>query len=225
MPDFEDLYDKLGHSFRDKALPRRALTHCSAGRDNNERLEFLGDSILGFLVGEELYRRFPQASEGDLSRLRAGLVQKGTLAALARELGLGDFLILGAGEMKSGGARRESILADALEAVICALYLDSGLEACRAKVLEWFDSRFGALGLDESLKDAKTRLQEYLQARRQQLPHYAVQKVSGKDHAQLFAVSCRVAGLAEPVLGRGGTRREAEQQAAEQALRQLGVLS
>src|SRR5690606_23022024 len=193
MRDIEQLYSRIDHTFRDPELLRRALRHCSAGRDNNERLEFLGDSILGFLIGEELFRRFPEASEGELSRLRAGLVQRSTLAGIARELGLGDFLILGTGEMKSGGARRESILADTFEAVLCALYLDGGLEACRARVMTWFSARLDALDLDEPLKDAKTRLQEYAQARRQSLPRYELQKVSGKDHAQQFAVLCRVA--------------------------------
>lgn len=223
MPATEKLYDSIGHVFRDREVLRLALSHCSAGKANNERLEFLGDSILGFLIGEELFRRFPQAREGELSRLRAVLVQKSTLAAIARELGLGEFLILGSGELKSGGANRESILGDAMEAVICALYLDAGLELCRARVLEWFAPRLAALDPVESAKDPKTRLQEHLQARRQTLPVYEVQKVSGKDHAQLFVVSCKAAGLPEPVIGRGGSRREAEQQAAELVLKALGI--
>lgn len=222
MAAFDRFFKQIDYSFTDVDLLRLALSHCSAGRNNNERLEFLGDSILGFIIAEELYRRFPAASEGELSRQRAGLVQKGTLAGIARELGLGEFLILGSGELKSGGANRESILADALEALICALYLDAGLEVCRGKVVHWFGARLQGLDLEEPPKDAKTRLQEYLQARRQHLPAYEVREVSGKDHEQIFSVLCDVAGLDEPVTGYGSSRREAEQQAAEHALKALG---
>ena len=216
------LCDRIGHPFGDRGLLRLALSHCSAGRDNNERLEFVGDSILGFIIGEALYRRFPAATEGELSRLRAGLVQKSTLADIARELGLGEHLILGTGELKSGGANRESILADALEAVICALYLDAGLDTCRGKVLAWFDSRLQALDLQNPPKDPKTRLQEYLQARHQALPDYQVEEISGRDHEQIFAVTCKVPMLEQSVTGFGGNRREAEQHAARKVLKSLG---
>lgn len=223
MPPITQLTGKLGHEFGDRNLLKLALSHCSAGKSNNERLEFLGDSILGFIIGEELYRRFPEAREGELSRLRAGLVQRSTLADIARELQLGEHLILGSGELKSGGANRESILSDALEAVICALYLDAGLELCRRLVLRWFAGRLDEIGMLSPPKDPKTRLQEYLQSRKLKLPHYEVTQISGKDHQQVFSVSCDVAVLGKPVTGLGGNRREAEQRAAELALRALGA--
>ncbi|MEX2367164.1 MAG: ribonuclease III, partial [Pseudohongiellaceae bacterium] len=163
MTASDNLYHLLDYRFKDQNLLRLALSHCSAGKDNNERLEFLGDSILGFIIAEELYRRFPKGREGELSRLRAELVQRSTLADIARELDLGRYLILGAGELKSGGAARESILADALEALISSLYLDGGLELCRSRVLQVFASRLSVLSLQDSPKDPKTRLQEYLQ--------------------------------------------------------------
>ena len=213
----------LNYQFVDSDILRLALTHRSAGKKNNEKLEFLGDSILGFIIAEELFKRFPKANEGDLSRLRADLVQKSTLAEVARELDFGASLILGSGELKSGGARRESILADTLEAVISAIYLDAGLDVCRSKVLQWFASRLKALDLKDPNKDAKTRLQEYLQAKQKKLPVYEVQEVTGKDHQQVFIVNCIVVLLKQPVPGHGKNRREAEQLAAEKALSELGV--
>ena len=222
MPAIDKLCRRLDHPFANHDLLKLALRHCSAGRDNNERLEFLGDAILGFIISEELYRRFPAAREGELSRLRADLVQKGTLAGIARELELGDYLTLGSGELKSGGAKRESILADALEAVISALYLAAGMEACRTRVLAWFAGRLSSLSLDTPPKDPKTRLQEYLQSRRQALPRYEVREVSGRDHEQVFAVRCAVAVLDQAITGHGSSRREAEQQAAREALKALG---
>lgn len=212
---------KLDYLFNDKALLQLALSHCSIGQDNNERLEFLGDSILGFIIAEELFRRFPQGREGQLSRLRADLVQRSTLAELARELAIGPALQLGTGEHKSGGRERDSILADALEAIISAIYLDGGLDTCRGIVLGWFAARLDALDLDTQTKDAKTRLQEHLQSIRAVLPDYEVMEVVGKDHALTFAVLCHVPLLAEPVTGYGSTRREAEQEAAEAVLRAL----
>lgn len=213
----------LDYQFNDESLLKLALSHCSSGQDNNERLEFLGDSILGFLMADELSRRFPEAREGQLSRLRADLVQRATLADLARELAIGPALNLGAGELKSGGADRDSILADALEALISAIYLDAGLETCRSIVLGWFARRLDSLDLDSQTKDAKTRLQEYLQSLHVSLPEYDVLEVAGKDHQQTFAVLCRVELLPEPVTGFGSTRREAEQEAAEAALKALAV--
>lgn len=215
--------EKIDYKFIDPEILRLALSHRSVGKDNNERLEFLGDSILGFIVAEELFKRFPESNEGALSRLRAGLVQKSTLAEVARELDLGTSLILGTGELKSGGANRESILADALEAVISAIYLDGGMEACQTKVIQWFNSRLESLNLESSVKDAKTRLQEYLQSRKKKLPRYEVSKVTGKDHQQSFSINCVVELLSEPALGKGNNRREAEQQAAENALKKLGA--
>lgn len=218
-----DKLPDIDYRFDDPALLRLALSHCSSGQQNNERLEFLGDSILGFIMAEELYRRFPEAREGQLSRLRADLVQRSTLADLARELNIGPALNLGTGEHKSGGADRDSILADALEALISALYLDAGLEPCRKAVLAWFAGRLDALDLNTQTKDAKTRLQEHLQANKQRLPEYDVLEVAGKDHQQTFAILCHVEQLPEAVTGYGSTRREAEQEAAEGVLKALGI--
>ena len=214
---------KLDYTFKDRALLRLALSHCSISKDNNERLEFLGDSILGFIMADELYRRFPEAREGQLSRLRADLVQRGTLAELARELEIGPALLLGSGELKSGGRERDSILADALEALICAIYLDGGLDTCHAIVVGWFADRLDNLDLDTQTKDAKTRLQEHLQAIKVELPDYEIMEVVGKDHAQTFAVLCHVSLLPEPVTGYGSTRREAEQEAANAVLKALDL--
>ncbi len=216
------LHNRLGYRFRNPALLEQALCHRSAGKPHNERLEFLGDAVLGFIVSDLLYHRFPNAPEGDLSRIRSRLVQRSTLAAVARQLHLGEALKLGLGELKSGGAQRESILADAMEALVCALYLDAGLAVCSEKLQQWL-----APLLDESVhddavtKDAKTRLQEWLQGHRQPLPVYTVTAKSGSDHAQQFTVTCEVALLATPGVGNGSSRKEAEQQAATQVLLHL----
>lgn len=216
----ERLGKRLGHKFRQGALLELALTHRSCGSRNNERLEFLGDSILGFTIGAALYERFPKGREGQLSHLRAQLVSGETLAKLALELEIGDCLRLGEGEMKSGGFRRASILADAVEALIGAIYLDAGLEAARARVLDWFASRLHCLSL-ETVKDPKTRLQEWLQARRKPLPQYTVVDVSGVEHARQFVVECCVSGLAQPVRGEASSRRAAEKAAAVEAYKRL----
>ncbi|WP_444923050.1 ribonuclease III [Microbulbifer sp. DLAB2-AF] len=216
----ERLCQRLGHKFEQGTLLELALTHRSHGSRNNERLEFLGDSILGFTIGAALYEQFPQGREGQLSRLRAQLVSGETLAKLARELDIGDCLRLGEGEMKSGGFRRASILADAVEALIGAIYLDAGLEAARARVLAWFAPRLQELSL-ETVKDPKTRLQEWLQARKKPLPEYSVVDVSGAEHAQHFIVECRVSGLAQPVRGEANSRRAAEKTAAIEAYKRL----
>ena len=221
MIDLSALDGRIGHRFADERLLQRALTHRSAGGDNNERLEFLGDAVLSLVISEELYRRFPKASEGQLSRLRASLVKGDTLAALARGLALGECIELGSGELKSGGHRRASILADALEAVIGALYLDGGAEAARAWILNLFDERLAACHPESVLKDPKTRLQEWLQAQGRPLPAYHVERVEGEAHAQTFTVQCEVAGLGRPTTGVAGSRRKAEQEAARQALEQL----
>ncbi|MDD3447700.1 MAG: ribonuclease III [Gammaproteobacteria bacterium] len=220
-PPIDPLFRHLGHRFQQTELLECALTHRSFRKDNNERLEFLGDAILSFVMAEELYRRFPQAKEGELSRLRASLVKGETLAVLAREFGLGDYLLLGSGELKSGGYRRESILADALEAVIGAIYLDAGMERCRGCVLEWYAERLDALSPQGTLKDPKTRLQEYLQAHRLALPTYLVDSVEGEAHAQVFRVECRIEGLDMTTRGTGSSRRRAEQEAARIALRNI----
>lgn len=217
----DKLQSSLGYTFRDPSLLQRALRHRSAGKDNNERLEFLGDAILGFLVSSHLHKCLPQASEGELSRLRAELVQQSTLASVARELALGDYLILGQGEIRSGGAARDSILADALEALISALYLDGGLDLCADRVGQWFGVRLQSTERLRSDKDAKTRLQELLQARHMPLPTYEVLSINGRDHEQWFTVVCRVHGLSEAVHGQGSNRKLAEQRAAQEALTRL----
>ncbi|MFC4765038.1 ribonuclease III [Dyella koreensis] len=211
---------KLTYRFRDPALAQLALTHRSAGKPNNERLEFLGDALLGVVVAELLYEAHPHASEGELSRLRAQLVNGQTLAVIARELELGDELKLGSGELKSGGFRRDSILADAFEALLAAIYLDSDFATCREAVRELFAERVAAI--PRSSKDAKTRLQEWLQARGWPLPNYELKDSYGEDHAKTFDVSCAIIEP-QPISaeGRGSSRRAAEQDAAEAVLRQL----
>lgn len=218
------LSDRLGYRFDDRARLELALTHRSYGGANNERLEFLGDSIVNFVVGEALYARFPQAREGQLSRLRARLVKGETLAELAREFELGQFLRLGSGEMKSGGHRRDSILADAVEAIIGAIYLDSDMTTARRCVLAWYDARLKALNLEDTQKDPKTRLQEFLQSRQIALPRYEVLNIEGEAHAQQFTVSCHVEVLEAPTTGAGASRRHAEQQAADQALKEIDAM-
>lgn len=214
--------DRLGHRFAAPALLAQALTHRSAGSPHNERLEFLGDALVNLIVAEALYQRWPQADEGALTRARAELVRESSLAAIARRLALGERLTLGPGEMKSGGHRRDSILADALEAVIGAIYLDAGYETCRAVALPWFAEALEALPPPHKVgKDAKTRLQEWLQARGLPLPVYALLSESGEEHAKVFRVSC---ALTQPELateGEGTSRRSAEQVAAEAALSRL----
>ena len=204
-----------GHVFHDAALLAQALTHRSAGSPHNERLEFLGDALVNQFVAEALYLHWPKADEGALTRARAELVRESALAGLARELRLGERLVLGPGEMKTGGHRRDSILADALEALVAAIHLDAGFETCRAVVLPWFEPLIAALPSPNKVgKDAKTRLQEWLQARGKGLPVYAVLEEGGEDHARIFRVGCT---LAEPSLaseGEGGSRRAAEQAAA-----------
>lgn len=219
----DELICKLGYQFRDESLLEIALTHRSKGSVNNERLEFLGDAVLGFIVAEILYSRFVKASEGQLSRFRSSLVKKDTLAELARKYSLSDYLILGAGELKSGGYRRDSILADAMEAIIGAMYLDGGIETARQIITDSLQDRIDQISLKGSdSKDPKTSLQEYLQGRHLPLPKYEVVTTSGDDHKQKFEVSCSVEGLDEAIIGTGTSRRRAEQAAAKQALEMLG---
>jgi len=217
----DDLCRKLEYRFSNNALLEQALTHRSVGSHNNERLEFLGDAILSFVISSELYRRFTDIDEGRLSRIRASLVKGETLAKLAAELSLGDYLRLGSGELKSGGFRRASILADALESIFGAVYLDSNISTIEKMILRLFDERLQKVDPGMALKDPKTRLQEYLQAQQQPLPVYEVAEVRGKSHNQHFTVSCSVEGLSKPVLAEGSSRRKAEQQAAAEVLRQL----
>ncbi|WP_036140851.1 ribonuclease III [Luteibacter sp. 9135] len=208
------------HSFRNPTLAALALTHRSVGKPNNERMEFLGDALLGAIVAELLFEVHPNASEGELSRLRAQLVNGEALAVIARELALGDVLKLGPGELKSGGFRRDSILSDAFEALIAAVYMDDGFDACRQVVRRLFMPRVAEL--KRSSKDAKTRLQEWLQGRGLPLPVYELTDSYGEDHAKTFDVSCCI-DEPEPIRveGRGGSRRAAEQDAAEAVLRRL----
>lgn len=208
----------LAYDFADRELLELALTHRSAGGRNNERLEFLGDALINACVAEALYLRHPDLEEGDLSRLRASLVNQETLADVARELDLGSYLTLGPGELKSGGFRRASILADALEGVVGAVFLDAGFEAARRVILHLLESRLAAPLSTEALKDAKTRLQEVLQARELPLPAYAVESVRGEPHKQTFRVSCTIPALQIRTEGEAGSRRAAEQEAARRAL-------
>jgi ribonuclease-3 len=216
------LTKQLGYEFTDKSLLRLALTHRSASASHNERLEFLGDSVLGFVVAEMLYTQQPYSSEGDLSRLRASMVSKPALAAHARSLRLGEHLGLGSGESKSGGRDRDSILADAIEAIIAAVYLDGGLSAATelVKRLSALETTNGHKASSE--KDSKTALQELLQARKSALPVYKVVAIDGAAHEQVFRVECRIEGVAETFDGVGESKKEAEQAAAERALLVLG---
>jgi ribonuclease III len=211
----------IGYEFSDTDLLDLALTHRSAGNRNNERLEFLGDSIVNHIIAEALYLKFPDAHEGDMSRMRASLVKGDTLAEVALELDLGEHLILGQGERKSGGKRRSSILADGLEAVAGAILLDSDVETCRQCVLDWFEQRLLNLKVDGTDKDAKTQLQEQLQGSRRPLPEYELLGVQGDDHKQQFQVACRLSRPALVVEGSGSSRRKAEQAAARSALQRL----
>lgn len=215
-------YALTEYRFEQEELLRQALTHRSFSRgDNNERLEFLGDSILGLIISRQIYARFGEASEGKLSRMRAALVKKQTLAEIARSIDLGAHLRLGGGELKSGGHRRESILADALEAIIAAVYLDGGDAAAEGVVLRLYQDRLDALDETMHLKDAKTRLQEYLQSRKMNLPDYSVDETSGQAHEQTFTVSCNLAELDLHSVGRGSSRKQAEQEAARDMLARL----
>jgi ribonuclease-3 len=213
---------RLGYRFRDPALLEAALTHRSASRTNYERLEFLGDSVLNFAVALLAFRTFPAAPEGDLSRFRAALVSSHSLAAIGAELDLGDQLRLGSGELKSGGFRRDSILADSLEAVLGAIYLDGGIEAAQDVIERLLGTRLRELPSAETLKDPKTRLQEELQARGMALPKYALEEVGGEPHEQWFVASCEATDLAQRATGRGSSRRRAEQEAAQRVLEAMG---
>jgi len=220
--DFPELARRLGYEFRDAALLHRALTHRSKSSANFERLEFLGDSVLSMVAADLLYDRFPQLSEGELTRLRARLVRRETLADLARGLVLGDYLELGSGELKSGGFDRDSILADALEAILGAIYKDGGLAAAQRVVARLMDPVLAAVDPRTIHKDPKTRLQEYLQKHGLPTPSYEIVTVGGEPHQQHFVVEVRVAGLSAPIRGEGGSRRSAEQEAAARACAQLG---
>jgi ribonuclease-3 len=205
----------ISYSFKDLALLKQALTHRSHADSDNERLEFLGDSILNFIITEELFKRFPRLNEGELSRYRASLVKEETLAIIAQNLNLGDYLQLGGGELKSGGFRRPSILADALEALIAALYFDSGIEQCRIFIHHFFAEKLDNVAVVSKQKDAKTALQEYRQAKQQSLPRYDLLTVSGEEHNQLFEIVCTIDGISHSTSAIASSRKQAEQLAAE----------
>lgn len=210
------LANKLGLTFTQPELLTRALTHRSKERDNNERLEYLGDSILGYVIAHKLYDLFPAAQEGDLSRLRANLVNQTSLAQLAREYAIGDYLILGAGELKNGGDRRDSLLSDALEAIMGAVLKDKGTEQCEKWILALFAKKLAALDLNCSSKDAKTELQELMQVQKKALPSYEL--VAGSPGTRLFKVECTTALWHEPSAGQGVSIKKAEQEAAKKML-------
>jgi len=214
----DELSLKLKYEFQNPAFLKAALTHRSKGSDNNERLEFLGDSVVNFVIAETLYQLFPSATEGELSRWRATLVNREALANLAKEFDLGPYLLLGPGELRSGGSERQSILSCAMEAIIGAVYLDGGFEVARAKINDWYETLLQSLSSAASHKDPKTLLQEYLQSRRLPLPVYTVEDIYGEAHQQIFNVSCRVEGLPEFTLGKGTSRRRGEQEAAQAML-------
>ncbi len=221
MSDPGELAGRIGWAFRDQALLQQAVTHRSAAGPNNERLEFLGDAILNFVIAAEIFDRRPDLREGELSRLRASLVNKNALAKIARDIDLGAFIVLGGGELKTGGQRRDSILADALEAVIGAVYLDGGYEAGQALILRLYADHLSDLPNMQAQKDAKTRLQEYLQARQWELPIYTLEETTGRAHAQTFRVTARCVPLDRVGEGAAGNRRQAEQAAAEDLLAKL----
>lgn len=213
-----ELLDKLNYTFQDEKYLKVALTHRSKGGEHNERLEFLGDSVVNFIVAEMLFQHFPRATEGELSRWRASLVNRDALAELAKQFDLGRYLFLGPGEMRSGGSERQSILSCTMEAVIGAIYLDGGFAAIREKIMEWYEPLIQSLSSAASHKDPKTLLQEYLQSIRLPLPLYKVEIVTGEAHQQSFTVSCQVEGLTEKSQGSGTSRRRAEQEAASAML-------
>lgn len=221
MASRDGLSRKLGHVFAQPRLLERALTHRSYAPEHNERLEFLGDSVLGCVIAKHLYAAYPQLNEGDLSRLRSNLIKEETLAGLAQQLDLGGCLKLGEGERKSGGFRRPSILADAMEALFGAVLLDSGFEAAEKVVLGLYVPYLQKVDVQTLGKDPKTLLQEYLQARRTPLPAYSVVQVQGEAHAQSFHVECAIPALNVITRGEGSSRRNAEQQAAAAAYQQL----
>ena len=212
------LSKKLGYQFKEPALLKQALTHRSAKGVHNERLEFLGDSILNFVIAQILYEMFPKSSEGELTRMRSSLVKGVTLAEIARDFKLGDHLILGPGELKSGGFKRDSILEDAIEAIVGAIFLDADINTVQKVVLNWFAHRLSIIQPGQEQKDPKSLLQEYLQGRKIALPQYDVIQITGQSHQQEFTVRCSSEKLNVEVITKGSSRRKAEQEAAQQLL-------
>lgn len=220
----QQLAAKLGYQYNDISMLQHALTHRSMGATNNERLEFLGDSLVNFMIADVLFHQFDRLPEGDMSRVRAHLVKGDTLAVIGREYALSDYLVLGPGELKSGGFRRDSIIADAVEAIIASVYEDGGLDACRDLVTRFYKNRMASLDPKKVGKDPKTRLQEYLQSQNEELPEYTIISVNGAAHDQEFTVSCYVGKLNSKFEAVATNRRKAEQKAAEVALEALGEL-
>jgi ribonuclease-3 len=214
----------LGYDFRQEGLLRQALTHRSYSAQHNERLEFLGDSVLNCIIAKALYETFPKLPEGTLSRMRANLVKQDTLAEIAVRLKLGDYMLLGEGELKSGGFRRPSILADTLESIFGAVFLDAGFEAAQTVVLRQFEPAIASIDPNVSGKDAKTRLQEWLQGKKHALPDYQLTGTRGEAHDQVFVVACHIPALGITTRGEGRSRRAAEQEAALAVLKQVGEI-
>ncbi len=222
MSEIKKLMKKIDYQFHNIDLLELALTHRSyGGNENNERLEFLGDSIVNFVIASDLYERFPEAKEGQLSRVRSHLVKGDTLAELAKEFGFGRAIKLGSGELKSGGAERISILADVVEAIIGAVYLDIGMEVCYQKIIAWYQERLNNLSLDMVFKDPKSLLQELVQGRQLPLPEYKLIEVKGGEHEQRFVIACSIKLLKYDVVGEGTSRRRAEQDSAQHVLEEL----
>lgn len=222
-PNLALLQKTIGYQFNDLSLLKQALTHRSAHHLHNERLEYLGDAVLGHVIALELFQKFPKADEGQLSRLRAFLVKEKALSEIAKELNFSDFLILGSGELKSGGFRRDSILSDTFEAIIGAVKLDSDFETTQSFILNLYQNKISQLSLKMAQKDPKTRLQEWLQARGQKTPEYEVIKEAGKDHAKKYWVECQIEYQDTSIQGQGASRRKAEQDAASKAIGELQI--
>ena len=221
LADTAKLIQSLNYQYNNPGLLQEALTHRSASSKNNERLEFLGDSILNFVIAADLFDRYAELPEGDLSRIRASLVNKEGLAKVAADLKLGDFLILGSGELKSGGYRRDSFLADAVEAIFGSVYIDDGFVSCRDLILRLYQTQLNNIPDPAMLKDPKTRLQELLQSRKLALPDYKVINVTGQAHNQMFSIECGIESLSIKTEGKASNRRKAEQQAANKAITEV----
>jgi len=215
------LMRKLDHEFADVSILRLALTHRSKGSNNYERLEFLGDSILGFVVADWLYKHYPKLAEGKLSRMRSSLVRKETLAQVARQLNMSNYLILGEGELKSGGFNRDSILADTIESIIGALYLDAGFEVASQFIYSNFKDQFEGISIQSTFKDAKSKLQEAMQKQGYDLPNYEIVETLGEQHEQQFTIECSLITLDISSRATARARRSAEQAAAEKVLSQF----
>ncbi|QCI27174.1 ribonuclease III [Buchnera aphidicola] len=222
-PVIKILQKTIGYFFKKKEILKQALTHCSASNKNNERLEFLGDSILSFIISHTLYKYFPDINEGDMSRMRAKLVKENTLSKIAREFQLGKYLTLGPGETKNGGHKRKSILANSVEALIGSIFLDSNIVIIENLILKWYSMRLKKIHPKYIRKDSKTKLQEYLQSKYLPLPKYIIIQVYGEAHNQLFTIQCKIKNIKEYTIGFGSSKRKAEQNAANAALIKLGV--